>query len=110
MKMKVWYFLCILFFFYSLSTLIEESYDVTYRLENITEENKHLACFDLKKNIYSLRNLKEIDLNQLNRDVYKYFDKIEDRKKTRNFQDFNESILVPIRQRKCLVFRGMFYG
>ena len=108
MKMKAWYSLCIFFFFYSIRTLIEESYDVTYRFENRTEEYEYLACLDLKKYIYPSTNITEIDLNQLNQDVYNYFDKLEDWIKTRYFKIFNESILVPIEQRECLLFRGMF--
>ena len=108
--MKVWYFLCILFFFYNLSTLVEESYEVVYR--NTTEKNKtekYLACFDLKKIIYSLKKLKKIGLNQLNMEVYNYFDKMNHRTRTEsNLRLLNESILVPILQRECLVFRDMF--
>ena len=108
MKMKAWYFLCIFFFFYSLNILIEESYDVAYRLENRTEEYEYLACFDFKRMVYSLRNLKEICLNQLNRDVYNFFDKMKHPMGTRFLEIFNETILVPIRHRECLVFRDMF--
>ena len=108
MKMKAWYFLCIFFSLYCLSTLVEESYDVAYQFENRTEEYEYLACFDLKKYFYSLTNRTEIDLNQLNLDIYNYFDGLEDLMKTRHLKMFNESILVPIRQRECLVFRGMF--
>ena len=110
MKMKAWYFLCIFFFFYSLSILINESYDVTYRIENRTEEYEYLACLDFKKVIYFSKNRKNIGLNQLNRDVYNYFDKWKNVKwmGKYEFKEFNESILVPIKQRECLVFRDMF--
>ena len=111
--MKAWYYLCIFFFFYSLNTLIEESYDVVYRLEDRMEGNRteeYMACSNLKK--YFSTNRMEIDLNQLNQDVYNYlnnkFGKIKQQVKAKLFQIFNESILVPIREKECFVFRGMF--
>ena len=109
--MKAWYSLCIFFFLYSINTLIEDSYDVAYRNTtegNKTEEYEYLVCFDFKKIIYPSINKTKIDLNQLNQDVHNYFAEIKHSMKTRFFQDFNELILVPIRQRECLVFRGMF--
>ena len=87
---------------------------MTYRFEDRTEENikernrteEYLACFDLK-NIYFSTNIKEIGLNQLNWDVYN-FDKLKHSIKTEYLQEFNKSILVPIKPRECLVFRSVF--
>ena len=61
--MKIIYFICILFCFYSIGILIEESYGVIYASANDEKETfQYLGCFNLK--IIKI-NATEIKLEQL---------------------------------------------
>ena len=111
--MKVWYFICILFALYSINILIKESNEIKYQSINETEPFDYLACFNLKK-IFS--NKKTIDLQQLGKDVYAYFDNYFSRRFNRFSEklkkelkiNFNKSILNPIKSKNCFVLRDQF--
>ena len=111
--MKVWYFICILFTFYSINILIKESNEIKYQFSNETEPIDYLACFNLKK-IFS--NKKTIDLQQLGKDVYAYFDNYFSRRfngfseeaKKNDIANVNKSILNPIKSKNYFVLRDQF--
>ena len=118
--MKVWYFICILFAFFSINILIEEGSKITYVLSSDEEIklNYSLACFNLKK-IFS--NKTTIDLQQLDKDVYTYFDNYFAKLIVGKFKKYpeklnkmfkrrvNKSILNPIKSKNYFVLRDRFF-
>ena len=67
--LKIWYFVCWVFGFNSLNTLVEESHEVVYAKRNETEEVQRLICEKL-----TLLDLnKTIDLERLRDDLYRHF-------------------------------------
>ena len=113
--MKVWYFICILFAWYSINNLIEDGSKITYVLSSDEEIklNYRLACFNLKE-IFSNKMI--IDLQKLDEDAYAYFDNyfvnIIDRRfnkrREETKKDINESILNPIKSKNYFVLRDRF--
>ena len=111
--MKVWYFICILFAFYSINILIKESNEIKYQSINKTEPIDYLACFNLKE-IFS--NKTTIDLQQLDQNVYTYFDNYFPRIFNRYPEEIkkkfkivvNKSILNPIKSKNYFVLRDQF--
>ena len=67
---KFWYIFCFTFAFYSIDTLVEESYEMVYEKSNETEPFSYLACEKLS-NLYA--NETAIDLEELRHHLYEYF-------------------------------------
>ena len=70
---EIWYFVCWVFGFYSLDTLVEESHEVIYGNGNETEPVNYLACEKLRK-LYPGKT--EIDLKGLADDLWRHFDRL----------------------------------
>ena len=66
---EIWYFVCWVFGFLSLDTLVEESFEVVYEKNNKKEEVQHLICEDLIR----MHPNKTIDLKELRADLYRHF-------------------------------------
>ena len=114
--MKIYYMICILFCLYSINILKEEKNDVIYKKIDQKEPIYHLICFNVKEELYF--NKTSIDLEQLNIDVYNYFNKLEYRynfrknpfywNKTKDLEKYKRLILNPIKFKNYLLFRGLF--
>ena len=107
--MKIWYFGPLLFFILSLSTLIEERYEVTYESDENKSESKlfdRLVCTPLKEiEIYSNRS--EINLHELKNELYKYLNRsmfLDEENK----DQFEWSVLNQIKRNNYLIARGQF--
>ena len=111
--MRVWYFICALFFLYNLKNLFEESDETKYKFSNETEPVDYLACFNLKE-IFS--NKKTIDLQQLDGNAYAYFynfffkrfNRFPEETKKNQMTNVNKSILNPIKSKNYFVLRDQF--
>ena len=117
----LWYSVCILFCTYCISLLLEERFELAYLPSDQKEEFNYLNCFDLRavKNYSLLDN--EVDLNQLNSDVFDFFVELkpkaeaEFRRKQGEHKNFrfdaklyNRTFLHPIRSRNYLIYLGYF--
>ena len=68
--LKLWYFICVVFGFHSLDTLVEESYEVVYEKSDKTDPVHYLICEELR----SFNGEKsEIDLGKLRAGLYRPF-------------------------------------
>ena len=69
-SLKIWFFICLVFAFISLETLIEEGLEVVYEERNETEPVQYLVCAKLS-DLYP--NQTQIDLKHLRDDLSDYF-------------------------------------
>ena len=98
---NVWFFLCLVFAFHSLNTLVDESYEVTYAKRNETKPVQYLACEELEV-LYP--NQTKIDLEQLRDDLYDHLNRSIDRLKGRiDPEKFEELVLNQIKSSRYLV-------
>ena len=105
--MKIWYFGSLLFFILSLSTLIEDRYEVTYESKNKNESFGLLICISLKEiEIYSNRS--EIDLNLLNIELYEYLNRLKSSIKKKFIKEYENLVLKGIKRNNYLITRGQF--
>ena len=72
---EIWYFVCWVFGFHSLDTLVEESHEVVYGTSNGIDPVNYLACEKLAK-LY--QNQTEIDLKVLANDLCEHFNSSSD--------------------------------
>ena len=87
---EIWYFVCWVFGFYSLNTLIEESHEVVYEKSNEVEDVQHLACKELS---YLNSNKTKINLKEMRNDLWRHFNSSIDLKKDPNSGKLKELIL-----------------
>ena len=108
--MKAWYLLSFLFIVYSISTLNDERYAVTYLLEDLNKSSElyqRIGCFSILDNIDGYSNETEVDLNKLSNDLYdqlnrtKYQLKLESKR-----TEFEKFILNPIKSREFIIYRN----
>lgn len=94
--MKIWHSICLLFFFYSVSTLVGERYEVRYKSENRTEPYRYSFCLAFEEiEIYA--NKSEIRLAGLRDELYDYFKKRKQFTIANLARMYNESLLFPLR-------------
>ena len=111
--MKIWYFVSFLFFILSVLTLIEDRYEVTYRLphsyKSIEEEAESfdtIICFPMKEiEIYSNRS--EIDLNLLKDELYEYLNRSKSLFDAENLE-YERLVLNEIKRSNYLITMGQF--
>ena len=78
-SLKIWFFICLVFAFISLETLIDEGHEVIYKESNETEPVEYLICAKLSE-LYP--NQTQIDLSQLRDDLSDYFNRSLDWEKS----------------------------
>ena len=71
-SLKVWFFICLVFAFISLETLIEEGHEVIYKESNQNEPVQYLICAKLS-DLYP--NQTQIDLGKLKDVLSDYFNR-----------------------------------
>ena len=101
---KLWFFICLVFAFLSLETLVEESHEVVYEKSNETEPVQFLACVKLTE---LHPNNTQIDLQQLRNHLYDHLNSFDDT--IGGFGDrigFEELILNRKRSEDYLVLNG----
>lgn len=112
----LWHWACILFCAYCISLLLEERFELAYEPINKTEKFHYLVCFDLRNVANYSSPEVEVDLDQLNDDVFEFFVQLKSQKevelrkkypsKSIDFELFNRTFLMPIRSREYLIYRG----
>lgn len=113
--MKSWYCLCILFCVYCISLLLEERYEVSYRLEDQNKTNAiyYVACFNLNV-LKGFANKTKFDFNQLKVELLDYFDSHlpnitgSDQLDREQADLFNRTFLVKIQSRNYTIFNNQF--
>lgn len=103
----IWCFVCWVFGFHSLSTLVEESNEVVYQKGNETEPVNYLACEKLTK-LYPKKlypNKTQIDLKELADDLYRHFKSLVDHYNDhrRNSIEINQLILNQTKSKGYLI-------
>lgn len=108
--LKVWHFICFVFGFNSLTTLVKESYEVVYEKGNEIEPVGYLACVELR-DLYP--NETAIELKELREALHESFNRLEDpygwRKKPEQIRS-NDSKSNKIRRLSDSRWNGLSYG
>ena len=108
--MKAWYLLSFSFIVYSISTLNDERYDVTYLSEDLNKSSElyqKIGCFSILNNIDGYSNETEVDLNKLSNDLYDYLNRSKYQiKRDLARTKFEELILNPIKSREFIIYRN----
>lgn len=113
--MKIWYIICFLFLIYSIDLLIDEKYEVSYKLiepnptyePNSTERPKSPECLYLAEK-YTINV--SINLEQLNMDLYQYFMTLNESVKPQRSTDLNfgNKLLNEIKSGNYFIYRNRF--
>lgn len=102
--MRIFHLFCILICAYSISILIDERYEVAYASVNRSEPFHWIACIDLRSILPSYGNQTEVPLDQLNKDVYRFFSTIKARQRKEHLRDVIETLFLgPIRSKKYFI-------
>ena len=104
--MKAWHCVCIVICLYSISILIDESYEVIYGSVNVgVEPVAYLACFCLRK-LYP--NQSEVLLERLQTDLYEHFENYEKHwKRRRVMHKYEELVLKRILSKNYLIWADL---
>ena len=78
---RFWYCFCLLFLINNINILIEESYQVVYKMVNPTKSIRYLICLNLKE---ILINKTSINLKVIKLDINSNLRWIQENKKSRN--------------------------
>lgn len=100
-ELKLWYCLCLLFFGYSIITLIGEKYEVNYQLESKKETIQYSTCFRLTT-IFKDKDI--INLDELNYDLYYMVMSNKNKISIINAHIF-ESLLKEIKFKRYFIYR-----
>ena len=104
---EIWYFVCWVFGFNSLNTLVEESHEIVYGKGSNTEPLNYLACSMLS---WIYPNQTEIDLKEFRDDLYEHFNSSTIDNWLRNGDGsglFEEAVLKRTKSGGYLIFNGM---
>ena len=107
--MKAWYFLSFLFIVYSISTLIDERYEVTYLSEDLNKSSElyqQIICFSILDTLDGYSNVTEIGLNMLSNNLYDHLNKTKYKINFALRTIFEELILNPIKFREFIIYRN----
>lgn len=90
--MKIWYLMCIVFFFYCIKLLEREMEEIIYVMENRTEPYKYLVCHHLDEVTEKLSIRNQMDLTEFNLKLINYYETLKqnanDEKKRRVIETY----------------------